>query len=138
MKYNTINLIFFSLIFALSLSCKNQNDSNSNLKKHFESLNLNLKKTSISIIDPNYCGSCTSYTIHWLNIHRDSNVYEKYYILSTDSIPKNLLDSLNQNKYVIKIINGEKLKRQGLNGAVSYNIIFENKNFKARRIIKEK
>lgn len=135
MKSVTIKSILFFVLLLL-FSCKEANDSK--LNAYLESMHIPQKESSISVIDPTYCGSCTQFTIHWMNTHRSKKEYKSYYILTTDSIPADLFKSLNSKSFHILIINPEKLKRLGYGGAVSYNFTFNKAGELKERVIKRR
>lgn len=134
MKSTTIKFTLFSL-FLLLLSCKEEL-TDSKLRAYLDTLGIKQKESSITAIDPNYCGSCTQFTINWINAHQSKREHKFYYILSTDSIPPNLFKSLHADQFKILIVTPEKLKRLGYGGAVSYNFIFDKEGKMSEQIIK--
>lgn len=132
MKSNTINIL---LIAFLLCACKPTREEK--LIRYLKALHMDTQSSSITVIDPEYCGSCTSYTINWMNNHRSKNQFRKYYILTTGTIPQNLYTKLHASRFIIKRIDGIRLKRLGYGGAISYNISFDAQNTMKREIIKK-
>lgn len=125
----------FLFVFCIFYSCKPNNDEK--LLDYLKTLHIQTQSSSITVIDPEFCGSCTMYTINWMNNHRSKNSFKKYYILTTGNIPNNLFKKLNANLFIIKHIDGIRLKRLGYGGAISYNISFDRQKNMSKKIIKK-
>lgn len=134
----TINCFLIISCFFILFSCQGNQKGSDRLKEYFAGLNIETKETSVIIIDPTYCGSCTQYTISWINKHRQKNHYRDYFILTTDTIPKVLSKGLMPNKFRIIQIDGTKLKRLGYGGYVSYNFTFDKNGEISKQIIKSR
>lgn len=137
MRLTTNSFLFISCFFIL-FSCQGNQKPSQKLREYFAGLNIKPKETSVIIIDPTYCGSCTQYTISWINKHRQKNHYRDYFILTTDTIPKVLSKDLMPNKFKIIRIDGTKLKRLGYGGYVSYNFTFDKNGELSKQIIKSR
>ena len=134
----TINCFLVISCYFMLVSCQGNQRRSHKLKEYFAGLHIETKETSVIIIDPTYCGSCTQYTISWINKHRQKNHYRDYFILTTDTIPKVLSKGLLPDKFRIIQIDGTKLKRLGYGGYVSYNFTFDKNGEISKQIIKSR
>lgn len=136
MKF-TIKTASILLTIFILISCS-ENKMERKLKDYFSTLQIPLKETSVIVVDPTYCGSCTEYTISWINKHRNKNEYNDYFLLTTDTIPALLLKNLNTSHFKMIQIDGTKLKRLGYGGAVSYNFTFDKNGTLGEQLIKKR
>lgn len=127
----------FTLFMLLCIySCSNpKNAMDDKLFGYLQSLSVDVNNSSVTIVDPAYCGSCTQETVNWLIEHAKANDGLKKYILTTSEIPKELAEQIPKN-YQIIFTDKDKIARLGFGGAVSTNIIIMNNNIYNKTIIK--
>ncbi len=103
-------LFFISLIFVTS--CNNSNDFDL-----IEEFLINQKignSAEIGFLNPGFCGSCTDYSISWLEKKAKKLKGHKLYIISTGELSPEYKSRLVSAKYVILNKKQEEVSRLGI------------------------
>lgn len=126
-------IFLFGLLFLAS--CKET--KNDKLVTFLKETHISTADASVTILNPDYCGSCTQEVINWLIRHDQQKSPKLKYILKTAEIPEDLAQQLKGTHYKQVLVKGEKIERLGFGGAISINVTVKDDAIVSEKLVKD-
>ena len=125
--------ILVVLIFLFSCGERSEEDK---IIHFLSELGVSTSNSSIVILNPDHCGSCTEETVDWLIAHDKSCQNKEKFILTTSEIPAKHMERISETSFKIRSIDSEKIGRLGIPFSVSTHLVIFDEKLIEEQVIK--